>query len=84
MNGQFYERVIKDLGPRFGDANLEKPARKKTKRLESQASERELRLEATVEKVSAALETERKQSRTRQTQLDQALERLAAAERRAR
>jgi len=84
MNGQFYERVIKDLGPRFGDANLEKPARKKTKRLESQASERERRLEATVEKVSAELETEREQSRTRQTQLDQALKRLAAAERRAR
>jgi hypothetical protein len=85
IDDRFYEEVIKDLGrDRFEGARRTKPAGTKSKRLEAQATERQRMLEAAVESVSAELETERAQSETTKKELNQALERLAAAERRAR
>ena len=85
MDDRFYEEVIKDLGrDRFGSARPEKPTGPQSQRLEARANERQRGLEATVGRVSAELEAERTLSQTRKRELDQALERLAAAERRAR
>jgi hypothetical protein len=65
-------------------ARRERPVGAKIKRLEARANERERKLEAAVAKISTELDIERKQSWVRQMQLEGALERLAAAERRAR
>jgi predicted transposase YdaD len=90
IDDRFYEEVIEDLGSRPVRARAAEgrspgeAGRAKMERFEARANERERKLKAAVAKISAELDIERKQSRTRQMQLEEALERLATAERRAR
>jgi hypothetical protein len=89
LEDQFQERVLDGLGrDRFGPmgrrvARRERPAEAKTEGLETRANMQGRKREATVAQISAELDVERERNRATQAQLLDALERLAAAERRA-